>query len=500
MFTAEVIQADFRTAPYFHQLKELEEHGLDESRALFWQMRTGKSKLIVDTGCMAWMARKIDAVLVFAPNGVHNNWIETQLRDHHWLTVPRRSFCWDTTRSGDKDYEEEFKSVLWDKSKLCWFSFASATMTRDDVRKLVARIVKHRRILVVFDESHDYRSVDSKRTAFARSVAYRAEMRRILTGTPVDNSPLHAYTQYCLLQEQGHLQGALGFKTFGDFERHFVEYEEQKGRDDRFYKKFKAYKNLGELRYLMSGLASVVLRTDCHDLPDLLPRTRRFELTEEQQRIHDELVDTFLTEIAGGKVSVGEKAKSRLVKLQQVTSGYVVDEHKRVHRIPGRNPRLEAVVDEVIQSSGRVVVWCQFRQELDDVTKALKAAGREVLEYHGRTGNKAKAEARASFDKKYGDGDYGPDLVGQAQSGGSGLELPCDRIIWASHTFDAIVRQQADERGTVMGGKNVPLIDVVANCGPDKYILSKVKNKIDVADGLSRDGLREALLQAKLAA
>lgn len=45
------IMADFKTVPYIHQLKEFERSAELPARALLWQMRTGKSKLTVDTAC-----------------------------------------------------------------------------------------------------------------------------------------------------------------------------------------------------------------------------------------------------------------------------------------------------------------------------------------------------------------------------------------------------------------------------------------------------------------
>lgn len=51
MYTAELLEADFKTSPYEHQLLEFERYGLDRARALLWTMRTGKTKVIIDTAC-----------------------------------------------------------------------------------------------------------------------------------------------------------------------------------------------------------------------------------------------------------------------------------------------------------------------------------------------------------------------------------------------------------------------------------------------------------------
>ena len=72
----------FKLKPFNHQREELFSHGLDSQRAIFWEQGTGKSKLTIDTACMLWLAKKINGVVVIAPNGVHRNWIEEELPAH----------------------------------------------------------------------------------------------------------------------------------------------------------------------------------------------------------------------------------------------------------------------------------------------------------------------------------------------------------------------------------------------------------------------------------
>lgn len=488
------LTADFKTEPFLHQLREFELSADMPSRALIWQMRTGKSKLMVDTACHLYaVSRDIDAVLVFAPNGVHENWARRELPIHHWDNVPYSTFVWRTDLKDDEGFNAGFAHALKDRTRLRWFCFASDTMTRADVRKFVKRVVNRRRCLVIFDESQDYRTPGSKRTSMARALAKKCPYRRILSGTPLDNSPLHAFTQFELLEE-----GALGYDTYGDFKAHFAVYEQKTTRGGKTYPALKEYRHLDELRDAMAPWTSVVLREDCHDLPALVRSRRAVTLTEEQLRIYRELHRSFEVEVNGELVSIGE-ASARFIKLQQVVSGYLRDEFGDTHWIhpPEENPRVQTLLDEVRMTTGRVVVWCQFRHDLDLVAAAMRAAGRDVLEYHGRVSAADKARARELMAP--GTGDEGPDLVGQAQSGGAGLDFSsANKIIWYSHTFDAIVRGQADERATAMGGGNVPVVDLVAP-GIDEYVLDDVlENKWSLADDLSRRGLKEAIERTRI--
>jgi len=504
MYTAELIEADFKTVPYSHQLKEFEQHGLDQVRALLWTMRTGKTKVVIDSACALYKKGKIDAVIVLAPNGVHENWIRRELPIHHWDTVQRDTLTWRTSACGTvginavpKDQRkgwQEQHDAWWDRSvrlmkgkRLAWFAFNSESMTRDDVRKLLARIVRRRRCLIVFDESQDFRSPGSKRTKMARALSKRCPFKRILTGTVVTNSPLHAFSQYELLEPE-----ALGFRKYGDFKDRYAEYVTRKNRKGKSYPVLDRYRNLDELQERMAPWSSVVLRGDCYDLPDVIRSSRSIKLSDEQLRLYRELHERFTVELNGENVSVGENT-SKLIKLQQIVSGFLIDEFGDVHDVPGINPRLEAMSDEVYLCPGKIIVWCQFREDMDRVASRLMADGHKIVQYHGRISDTEKARAREIFAP--GAENDVKALVGYPTAG---IDLSAAaEIVWYSHTFDAIKREQADERATAIGGKNIPLVDLVAP-GVDEYILKNVLDKRSVAEALAGQGMKDALRRMKL--
>jgi len=505
MTLAAAIMADFVLPPYLHQLEEFEISSDLKTRALLWNMRTGKTKVIIDTACHLFREGKIDAVFVIAPNGVHENWIRRELKKHHWTTVPYEAIYWDTSAAGelggtrvkaaDREKWEEARLEWWAKARrlldakgfLPWFSIASDTMIRKDVRRLATRIVKRRKsVLIVFDESHDFRTPGSKRTAMARALAKRSAFRRILSGTPVENSPLHSWSQYELLEP-----GALGFSTYGDFKSHHAVFVEKKAKNGRTYPVLDHFQDLESLRTKIAKFSSVVLRSDCEDLPALVHETRELELTERQTKIYNQLLKEFIAEFSKSKtVSIGAKTQ-KLIKLQQVVSGFLKDEFGVLHRIPEGNPRLEALVDEVRLSGGKSIVWCTFREDMKIVKTRLTREGFKVMEYHGATTAEEKRRVREAFAPE---STYPVDvLVGHPKSGGQGLDLSAaQKIIWYSHTFDAIIRSQADERATMVGGENIPIIDLVAP-GVDKYILKNVLKKVSIAEALVREGMRDVL-------
>ena len=65
----------FKTEPFDHQRKALEDSWSAEFYALFMEMGTGKSKVAIDTMGMLYEAKELGAVLIIAPKGVYDNWV-----------------------------------------------------------------------------------------------------------------------------------------------------------------------------------------------------------------------------------------------------------------------------------------------------------------------------------------------------------------------------------------------------------------------------------------
>lgn len=347
--------------------------------------------------------------------------------------------------------------------------------------------------MAVWDEASDFRTPGSKRTKTARAIAQKAAYRRILEGTTAHNSPLHVFSQYELLQK-----GALGFTTYDDFKEQYANFVKRKRKDGREYPVLdpdNPFKNMDELQNSIAKYSSVVLRSDCEDLPDLIRERRLIPLNAEQVRLYEGLRTQAIIDFEGGLIDIGDNAP-RFIKFQQIVSGFLKDTNGAVYEIPGATSRIDALRDEVMSTSDNVIIWCAFQYEMDRVADRLKLDSIPFVEYHGRVSDKDRASALTRFQSK--GADRARVLIGHPQSAGRGLELSAAGvIIWYSHTFSAIFREQANERATKMHGENVRVVDFVAP-GIDEYILANVDAKIDVADRLAGTGLKAALEAIKL--
>ena len=87
----------FKTTPYEHQNQAYDKLYDKEYSALFMEQGTGKSKVAIDMACNRYMEKKITAVLLIAPNGVHTQWADEQIPTHS--SVKTKIFKWSSKKS-----------------------------------------------------------------------------------------------------------------------------------------------------------------------------------------------------------------------------------------------------------------------------------------------------------------------------------------------------------------------------------------------------------------
>jgi len=72
----------FKTKPYDHQKLALEKSWAEKTYALFMEMGTGKSKVLVDNIAMLNDQGAIHGALIVAPKGVYKNWYDIEIPVH----------------------------------------------------------------------------------------------------------------------------------------------------------------------------------------------------------------------------------------------------------------------------------------------------------------------------------------------------------------------------------------------------------------------------------
>jgi SNF2 family DNA or RNA helicase len=232
------------------------------------------------------------------------------------------------------------------------------------------------------------------------------------------------------------------------------------------------WRNLDKLQRLLEPNSFRVLKKDCLDLPDKIYKTITFELDAQQQRAYDKMQDELRIEL-GDNTELPVSELAALIKLQQITSGYV-NTPMGVRYISADNPRLKTLLDAIEDVEGKFIVWARFREELDAISDALTDAGVACVQYHGGVSRDNREAAVDQFQN----GDVRV-FVGQPQSGGIGLTLTAaETVFYFSNDFNLETRLQSEDRAHRIGTKkNVVYIDIAAENTIDEQITKNLRRK-----------------------
>ncbi len=301
---------EFKTTPFAHQLAEFERSRDAEARAIFWEQGTGKSKLTIDTAAWLYLAGKINAVVVVAPNGVHRNWVENEIPDHtpDLVMNSSRAFHFQAPKAQNKSHKQAIRSLLFHEG-LSWLTISyDGWMTAEGKRTLID-FLDRRRVLLVGDEGHYLKNPTADRTRSVLKAATYAAYRRLLTGTPIAQGPFDAYSEIRFLVENYWHQHELS--TFTEFKKHFGIWK--KGWNANAIRRVKdpetghwklqqgceyddlvGYRRLDELQALLAPISSRVTKDEVLDLPPKLYTKRYFTLTPEQAHLYKVMKEEFI--------------------------------------------------------------------------------------------------------------------------------------------------------------------------------------------------------------
>ena len=474
-----------------HQEEEIEDRWFAQSRALLWSMRTGKTRTIIKTAEKLHRYGDLLGVLVMAPNGVHSNWIRRELPK--WASPLDVGATWNSSLSRERDPAHEAalsRVCAQTPDRIRWLAVNDEALINERAQKAINdfRISCNNNVLLVADESSMFRRPGAQRTRIIRGLAQKLQWRRILDGTAIFNSPLHAFSQYEILQK-----GALGFTTFEDFKKRYAVFVmKQRGNSNRNFLMLDHHINMDELRERMAAWSSVVMREDCNDMPILLPVTRDVVMTERQVLAYRQMAQEMVLSIEDGEDIEAKNGGAKALKLQQILGGFMMDKRGDVVSIEDEPPILDALEREVVGTlPGKCIVWCRFKEDIRRCVKRLTDMGLSVVQYHGDV---PAREREVSIDRFQNDPTVAV-FVGQPQAGARGLDLSAaDCIIWYSVTPDAIITEQGNERGTQVGGKAVSIVTLATAGTVHDHIVEMNEGKVTLADQVSGRGLRDFLL------
>lgn len=491
----------FKTKPYAHQLECLNKFGRRKAFALLAEMGTGKTWIIINNVAELWLAEKCNAMLVFAPNGVHTNWTRLELPKHMPDEITYRAVAW--TSSSSKTYAREVESLYHEGDMWALRILTMNWESLQNARGFAAaeRFVKSAdKLMIVCDESDSVKNPRAKRTKNLMKLSKTALWRRIMTGTPINNAPFDAFSQFYFLDPE-----ILETPSYYAFKAEYAEMLkpgnpllEHIAKRTRFTPQVVArgvggrpkYRNLDKLSRLIAPHSFRVLKADCLDLPDKVYKTLLFDLTPQQKIAYSKMKSECRLLFQGDETPFSKLVA--ITKLSQITSGYIL--HPQLDepiRIEGKTPKMDMLIDRVeaiVDAGNKVIVWARYRIEIADIVKRLREAKIGCVQYHGGIKKKAREEAIDNFEAR----EDTPVFVGNQQAGGRGITLvAANYVIYFSNNFSLRDRLQSEDRAHRIGQtRKVTYINIAAKGTIDETVIEALLSKKDIADTIIDKGLK----------
>ena len=474
----------FKTKPYEHQLKALEKSWASDTYALFMEMGTGKSKVLVDNIAILYDRGAIKGALIVAPKGVYKNWdaieFPTHLPDHIECT----KVLWEPTATKKK--QAELDTLFDDKGdlKILIMNVEAFSTSKglDFARSFLNIFVG--RALIGIDESTTIKNPTAKRTKNILKIGDLAKYRRILTGSPVTKSPLDLFSQ-CEFLDPYHL----GHASYYSFRARYANMV-KRNFGGRQVQLVVSYRRLDELADILDKFSYRVLKEDCLDLPEKVFTKRLVELTPEQDKAYKQMKQMALAMLDNGEVMTTVNVMTQLMRLHQITCGHFKADDGTTTAL--KNNRMDALLQLLEETDGKVIIWANYREDIKNIVAALKKAygDASTVEYHGGVDSTLRQEHIAQFQQKNGPTRY---FVGNAQTGGYGITLTAaNTVIYYSNSYDLEKRLQSEDRAHRIGQTgSVTYVDLITENTVDDKIVKSLRNKINIANEIMGEDIKE---------
>jgi SNF2 family DNA or RNA helicase len=474
----------FKNKPFLHQQAYLERFWNKRVAALFADMGTGKSFMVINNIAILYDQGLINAVLIVAPKGVYRNWHETELPKHLPAHIVYRMALWNPSpKKAQKEEMERLFEVTEDLKIL--IMNIEALSTEKGVKYANRYLVAHEAFMAI-DESTTIKTPTAARAKNAAKIGKMATFRRIMTGSPVTKSPMDLYQQCAFLSED-----CLDSRSYYAFQARYAVTVERSLATHSF-KQVVGYRHLDELQEKINKFAFRVTKEECLDLPDKMYTKREVDLTEEQIKAYNEMKTMALSLFKEGMAST-VNALTQIMRLHQIVCGHVKLDDGTVKELP--NNRIKELLSVVEESSGKIIIWANYRHDIEAIKLALqKEYGMNaVATYYGDT--EADDRQRIVLDFQDPDSEL-RFFVGNPRTGGYGLTLTAANVVvYFSNSFDLEVRLQSEDRAHRIGQtKKVTYIDLISPKTVDEKIVQALRSKIDIANQVMGEDLKAWLI------
>jgi superfamily II DNA or RNA helicase len=446
-------------------------------------MGTGKTKMTLDIAADKFMRNEIDTLIVIAPNGVQKQWVKTAIPAHLTAAIRHAAAVWMPNRKEQLPRivtNPDFDGVR--RLRIATFNVEAFSAESGKAMVAVRQFLATGRAMLVMDESSRIKSPKATRTKIIDRLAPLATVRATLSGTPITRGLEDLFTQYAFLD-----RSIIGISSYYAFRGRYCVLIPIPGAPAGAVK-IAGYRNVEEFVQKIAPVTFVVPKSVL-GLPEKTYERREVEMTPDQKRLYKALADELVADLRARRIATPANAAVRMLRMQQVLSGHVVeveevvnengDEVRILSSVPIASRRLEVLYDVLAEHDGPAVIWARFTNDIEDIAGFLREQGHTVATYFGETSTVDREEAVRAF--KNGEIDYfvaNPDAAG---TGLDGLQI-AQLAVYYSNSFRAESRWQSEDRIHRLGmAGSAHFIDLVVPNSTDTLVLKNLQDKGNVA-------------------
>jgi SNF2 family DNA or RNA helicase len=333
--------------------------------------------------------------------------------------------------------------------------------------------------ILVCDEIHRCKNPTAKRTKLLIKLRDFMDECFILSGTPVLNSPMDIWAQYRIMDKG---------KTFGtSFYAFRNEYFINRNANKPSHVSWPDWTlkpdSSEKMNTLIGRTSFRVKKEECLDLPPLIQKTVTIELSKEQKKLYDTLKKDYFAEIDTRKVISADLAITKLIRLQQITTGFCQPDGEDDPIFFKTNPRRDTLKELLTDLSGKIIIWAVFKANYKDIETVCQSLDKSYTLLTGEQSTQKKMKAVEDFTK--GDTQI---LIANPGAGGTGVNLTeAPYSIYYSRNFNLEHRLQSEARNYRGGStihKKVTHYDIVAKDTIDQQVTEALHRKENISKTL----------------
>ena len=314
--------------------------------------------------------------------------------------------------------------------------------------------------MIAFDEAHKAKNPESQQGQALLSI--KAKHPIPMSGTFVLNNPLDLY---------------LPLRWAGFEDHNFYQYKNHYCVMGGFNnKEVVGYKNLDELRTIMSKVMLRRTKGDVLDLPPKVHSVEYVDLTSDQKKLYKEVKEQIVESI--DKIRMHPDPLSEMLRLRQVTGAPEILSTTITQS--AKLDRLVEIVEEIISVDEKAIIFSQWSTMTDIIRGKLKEYNPAYI-----TGD-VKSEIRMDEVNRFQNDDTCKVIIGTIGAMGTGLTLTAaSTVIFVDEPWNRGLKDQAEDRAHRIGTRGtVRVVTLIAKDTIDEGVYNLVQKKGRMADFL----------------